>query len=326
MPTISFPRRTNFVLTWTLTDSAGAPINSAVVTATLYSGRINGTGGTVVTPINGITLVYVGGSAGIYSATIPATLDPAAGLTDFVLVVEATVASVLVYHIEQPVITIYPPALDLTTLDRVKSWVGIQSASDDTNISACITAASLYWLWRTGRLPANGDVPMASPLVQPVDFDEWYAGNGSHQMFLRQTPVRLVTALTINGATMPQSTAYGVMGWIVADDGKSLLLRPGGGSGPLYTTSLYGGWGAGPIFVKGIMNINVQYQAGYRMTPPDIELACCQMVAVNYKRRSWIDQRSQAMAQGAGTVSFRDWELPPEVVSVMVAYTPTAVA
>jgi hypothetical protein len=321
---MSLPRKTNFTLSWTLTDSQGSPINSATVTATLYSGRVNGTGGTVVTPINALPLVYVPGSAGLYSAQVLATLDPAAGLTDFVLVVEAVVAGLLVYHIEQPVVTVYPPAVDLTTLDRVKSWIGVLSSSDDANISACITAASMYWLWRTGRLPANGDVPLASPLVQPVAFNEWYSGNGSAQMFLRQTPIRTVTAVVINGQTIAQSTAYGISGWVIADDGKSLLLRPGGNSSS-FSTSFYGMWSAGPAFTKGIMNINVQYQAGYRMTPPDIELACCQMIAVNYKRRSWTDQRSQAMAQGAGTISFRDWELPPEIVRVMVAYTPTAV-
>jgi hypothetical protein len=32
------------------------------------------------------------------------------------------------------------------------------------------------------------------------------------------------------------------------------------------------------------------------------------------------------MAAGAGTISFRDWELPPEVERVMVAYTLTALA
>ena len=54
------------------------------------------------------------------------------------------------------------------------------------------------------------------------------------------------------------------------------------------------------------MNINVQYQAGYTATPPDVELACCQMVAVNYRRRNWVDLKSAAMAQSAGTLSYRD--------------------
>ena len=56
-------------------------------------------------------------------------------------------------------------------------------------------------------------------------------------------------------------------------------------------------------------------------TPPDIQIAATQMVAVNYKRREWIDQSSQS---GGGNIQFRDWELPPEVCSVMNYYSRTA--
>ncbi len=60
-------------------------------------------------------------------------------------------------------------------------------------------------------------------------------------------------------------------------------------------------------------------------TPYDVGIAATQMVAVNVKRRGWIDQSSQAMAQGAGTISFRDWELPKEVQRVIDFYSRTAV-
>lgn len=59
-------------------------------------------------------------------------------------------------------------------------------------------------------------------------------------------------------------------------------------------------------------------------TPPDVLIAATQMVAVNYKRRSWIDQKSQMMP-GEGTISYRDWELPPEVMSVMDSYKRVAI-
>jgi hypothetical protein len=53
-------------------------------------------------------------------------------------------------------------------------------------------------------------------------------------------------------------------------------------------------------------------QAG---TPEDVQLAVAQMVATNYKRRGTIDQKMQT-----GGATFRDWELPPEVVSVLYRY------
>ena len=178
-------------------------------------------------------------------------------------------------------LTILDP-LNLTTLAAVRSWIGITSTDDDQNIVACISAASLYWLWRTGRLPANGDIPTQSPLVVPIAFNEWYSGNGSFQMFLRQTPIQSVQALTIGNVAMNQSTAFGVMGWAISGDGKSLQLRPG--SGGFADLNAFGMWSTfgGPRFVKGILNINVQYTAGFHGTPADIQLACTQMVALNY--------------------------------------------
>lgn len=52
-------------------------------------------------------------------------------------------------------------------------------------------------------------------------------------------------------------------------------------------------------------------------TPPDIQMAATHMVAINYKRRDWIDQKQQSMGGG---VTFQDWELPPAICSVMNAY------
>jgi hypothetical protein len=59
-------------------------------------------------------------------------------------------------------------------------------------------------------------------------------------------------------------------------------------------------------------------------TPGDLQLAATIAAATNYKRKSWIDQKSQSMAHGAGTVTYRDWMLPPEVVQTLVDYTRTA--
>jgi hypothetical protein len=213
------------------------------------------------------------------------------------------------------------------TVDNHVTWQDM-GISEDQMIQDCITAASLMFLWRTGRLPLNGDVPDTSPLVEPVTFDEWYSGNGSDQMFLRQTPIQQVTTLKINGNSIPQSTDYGVVGWMIDDDGKSLVLRPGGGGGQnFFTTTLWGAWGLGGYrFVKGMRNINVVYKAGFSSTPPDLELACRRIVSKNYKTRNWIGQRSQAMSGGAGTINFNGFDIEPEDDKILVAYTQIALA
>lgn len=278
--------------------------------------------------------------------------------------------------------------VDLTTVDMVKAWLNTSgtpsksNAIEDANLQRCITAASRYWLWRTGRGAGNWQTSQQSPFNQAVQYDESYDGNGNDQLFLRNSPVVSVQSILINGRPIPQAQGPASRGWMLPDAGNRIVLY-------------------GECFSTGRQNIHVQYTAGFAAlaitgevrtipsdpgpylivagnlpwltnvgvayfsdgtalalvktapqpgqyflqasgqylfnaadagqqvllsyaaagTPEDVRLAATQMVAVNYKRRQWIDQASQAMANGAGTVSYRNWELPPEVLSVMNAYT-----
>lgn len=278
--------------------------------------------------------------------------------------------------------------IDLTAVDAVKAWLNTsgtpskQNTIEDANIQRCITAASRYWLWRTGRGAANWQTTQQSPFNQPVAYDEAYDGNGADQLFLRNWPVVSVQSVIVNGRPIPPSPGTTGRGWILNDVGNRILLRQG------------------ECFSSGRQNVHVQYTAGFPATPvtgeirtipvapgpyalqagnppwladvgvaffsdgstlervstapqhaqyllvapgqylfspedaglqvllsysaagtpADVRMAVTQMVAVNYKRRQWIDQTAQSMANGAGTVSYRSWELPPEVISVMNAY------
>ena len=230
--------------------------------------------------------------------------------------------------------------IDLTTLANVQAWLGISGESDNAVINDCITAASSYWLWALGLTQQNGepwtvdpeDDP-ASPLNSVVTgISETYDGSGSARLFLRIRPIVSVASLTIDGVSIPASTAVTVPGYVIDGSGKSLAIRSGfGGPGPGQQLTVgfaflrnrqRSSW----FFSDGIQNVQVTYSAGYEATPPDIEMAVRQMVSVNYKRRQWIDQRTQMMAQGAGSIQFRDWELPPEVRSVMEHYKRRAIS
>lgn len=222
--------------------------------------------------------------------------------------------------------------IDLTTLAAVKLWLTMGSGTtDDQSIQDCITAASAYWIWDLGVGPQNGVTPTQSPLKTVITgITETYDGSGSNRMFLRIRPIVAVSALSVNGIAVPASSGVNVPGFVIDGTGKSISIRsgfgaPGGGMltvGFSYFNIRYRGW----AFAEGIQNVQVTYSAGFAVTPYDIELAVRQMVAVNYKRRQWIDQKAQAMASGAGTVSYRDWELPPEVRSVMDHYRRRALA
>jgi hypothetical protein len=196
--------------------------------------------------------------------------------------------------------------------------------SEDQLIQDAITAASDYWLWRTGRGPSDGSTPATSPFVTPIAYNEWYDGNGSQRLFLRNSPIVSVQALAVSGSPMQAANGFGSSGYRIHQDGRSLILQDGGGSGSTITNVYPGGWWlGGTYFRKGVQNVNVQYTAGFATTPPDVEMACRKMVALAYKERQAIGQKSQAMAQGAGTVTW-DFNLTPEINAVMMAYTRTA--
>ncbi len=216
--------------------------------------------------------------------------------------------------------------IDLVTVADMHAYLGIKddNVSDDATIQLCITAASLYWLWYTGRDTIADTV--VSPFVAPVAYNENYDGSGSNRMFLRNVPIQSVQSLTVNTRTIPQSTAFGQAGWLIDSSQKSLVIRGGGGASQSFTSDVLFIGFVGNFFAKGLQNVNVQYTAGFNGVPVDIQLAATQMIAVNYKRKDWIDQASRAMAGGAGTTSYRAWEMPQEVRSVMNNYKRYALA
>jgi hypothetical protein len=278
--------------------------------------------------------------------------------------------------------------IDLTTVDIVKSWLTTNTAvkssstpAEDANVQRCITAASRYWLWRTGRGASNWQTSQVSPFNQAVQYSESYDGNGNDQLFLRNSPVISVQSVIINGLSIPFSQGFHSRGYEFTDAANQIVLRQlrfGLGrknvqvqytagfealavTGELQVipatapyevqvdnlpwladvgiayfedgtplTAVTTSPQQGQYFIEGsgkylfnAADAGQQLLCSYSAagTPEDVRLACTQMVAVNYKRRQWIDQASQSMANGAGTVSYRSWELPPEVVRVMNAYT-----
>ena len=215
------------------------------------------------------------------------------------------------------------PAIDLTTLQQVKSYLNLCDSTSDSIISWAITSASVYWLWRTGRINSDGSVPTKSPFVQPLPYNEWYDGNGNDRLFLRQSPIVSVQALMVNGTLIQQSLAWGQTGFVIDQNGRSLTFRSAGGGGRAgaYTYYAYSLAGFATCFPIGTQNINVQYTAGYSAIPPDVNEAVTEMVGLTVKRRGWIDQKQNAQPETIGTVTYRDWEYTPKIRSVMEFYS-----
>jgi len=228
-----------------------------------------------------------------------------------------------------------PTLIDLCTVGQVKSWLSANgaptlNAGDDNNIQSAITSWGAEFLRRTGNENSDGSIPPVSPFVAPVAYNETYDGTGTTEQFLRHFPCVSVQQAMINGVVIPGSTGYGALGWLIAPGGRSLILVPGGayGANAPIVSAFYFCWDF--TWTKGgqlnRMNVNIQYTAGYAATPADVTLLAIETVALTYRRRDYIDQASQSMAQGAGTTRYRDWELPPHSLKVIRGYARLAVA
>jgi hypothetical protein len=160
---------------------------------------------------------------------------------------------------------------------------------------------------------------LASPFNTPVTYEEVYDGNGSDVLYLRNRPVRSITSLVIGTLTIPQSTSFTQAGWVIRGDGKSIALRNGGGGAGVSTSQFYPSGYGRRNFWQGVQNVFITYTAGYTQTPADLQFMSTRVVALSYKQRQSIGQKSQAMAAGAGTVTF-DWRIDDKDWLTIVQY------
>jgi hypothetical protein len=205
-----------------------------------------------------------------------------------------------------------------TTNDNGVVWQD-GGISQDQNIQEAITAWGMYLLQFCGYGDQNNDIPAASPFNEPVQFTEVYDGNGSAVLYLRNRPIQSVESLVIGTLTIPQSTSFTTAGWVIRGDGKSIALRYGGGGAGVSNSQFYPNCGSRYNFWEGIQNVFIAYTAGFTTTPADLQFMSTRVVALSYKERTAIGQTSQAMAAGAGTVSF-NWKISEKDWLTIVAY------
>ena len=177
-----------------------------------------------------------------------------------------------------------------------------------------ITSASAYWLWRTGLASLNSI----------GTFSERYDGSGSRRQFVKNPPIQTVTLVQIGLTQISPSPDYVSPGYVVDQEGKSISII-GCASGVVVPGASLFYTGQVDRFCMGMQNVLLQYTGGFNGTPPDVEDKVIVQVATNFKRRGWIDQASQSMAQGAGTISYRSWAIPPDVQLVIDKYSRKAI-
>lgn len=272
----------------------------------------------------------------IVSTTASAPITPGTNIT----ITPGTMANIttgMVLGIGNPV-TEYVAVLSNTSttfnatfaLSHPESNPAITDQTDNL-IGRLITAASVYFLRKTGFTNPDGSLPTNSIFNTQIAFNEWYDGNGNDRLFLRNRPIVSVSSLQVNGIAVPASTGYTVPGYVIDQNGRSLAMRSGSGWGlgswPIGSGAYYQR-NFGPIyyFAPGTQNINVQYTAGFASVPQDVNDAIIQMVGYTFKSKGWIGQQSVTQADNVGTIQYAKWYVPPMVDDVINLYRRTAIA
>ena len=177
---------------------------------------------------------------------------------------------------------------DLTTLPKVKEWLGLapMNTTSDALLGRLITSASDYiqtWLDRT---------------VTAGTYTENRDGNGALRMKFRNYPCTAVSSLTIDRLPIPMSV-NGSPGYMF--DSNSLVLVGG-----VYR------------FTQGMMNVSISYSAGYASVPNEIEQACIELVSLRFKERDRIGITSKGMS--GESISFSQRDMSDAIESTLNQY------
>lgn len=164
----------------------------------------------------------------------------------------------------------------LTTAAAVKAYKPITGTELDALINSLVPRASAaIETYLSRKIESTAHVEIRD-------------GNGGRSMMLKQYPVTAVSAVTVDGQPIPQSSGFGASGWRLAN--RSLVLD-------------------GYSFAHGDANVQIEYTAGYATVPPDIEQACIETILLALERRSHIDVSSKSLA--GETISYITADLPP---------------
>lgn len=183
---------------------------------------------------------------------------------------------------------------DLTTVETVKQWIGIDVDTDDLLLARLVSAVSTWVEKYVGRT------------ISEDEYVEYYTCWGERSICLNNYPVTEVTLVEVDGEAVDESTEYGTEGWTL--DGSTLRFNGGTFS---YRGNTYAN------------NVHIEYSAGYTTTPYDLEQAVIHLVALRYRERDRVGVKSKSAITGE-TIQFSSWDLPPDVKQVLDGYKAAA--
>jgi hypothetical protein len=172
-----------------------------------------------------------------------------------------------------------------TSVENVKSYLGILNTVDDALFERLVNAASAFIDTYINRT------------LDVAEYTDTFDGNGSHQFVLRNYPVAAVSAVTVNTQVIPAAANARSNGYRF--DKFRVVLQ-------------------GYEFYSGALNCSVTYEAGYETVPADIEQACIEIVVNRYKEKDRIGLTSKGLAGEMTAYSTRD--IPESSATVLNKY------
>ncbi len=178
---------------------------------------------------------------------------------------------------------------DLTTLDNVKAWLPDMASvtAYDPILSRLITAASNAVCVYTGR--SSFDVE---------SYSELYDGRARPFIVLRQWPALSVSSVFVGSSFEPQP--WTLEPPVAGGGAQKLMLERG-------------------AFPRGVSNVTVTYQAGYAVTPADVEQAVIELVGERFRARERIGLSAKALG-GQETASFTTTPFNATIAALLAPY------
>lgn len=173
----------------------------------------------------------------------------------------------------------------LTTLQKLKQYLGITTSNDDALLTELVASANAFVLSYIGRD------------IEAKDYVEKYNGTGSVGITLDNDPIISIAAVAVDGRSVPVSTGHDVPGYFFVD--SQLVLR-------------------GSVFTRGKRNVDVSYRAGFDTVPADIMQAANYVAAQMYKRRDRIGVSSKTIGQE--TISYDAADLDTKSRGILNQY------
>lgn len=182
---------------------------------------------------------------------------------------------------------------DLVDSAAALSWLG--SADPANIVPLCISAVSAsIQKWIGYQIALS-------------NYTKTFNGRGGARLLLPDRPVMAVTAVTVDGVTIPASTGPTAPGFVSDDLGVFLRCYE---------------------FTRGVQNVVVSYSAGYTTVPADIQAACLAWLAQVFSNAGENPAISAYRAgdteidYGAATTEIGNMTalIPPQVASAILPY------